>query len=48
MGRYIDSALLPGEQIVAVGTPYWGMFVAPALVIGLPPILGYKSEITIT
>ena len=40
MGKYIDSALLPGEQIVAEANPHWAMFVAPALVIGIGTIDG--------
>ena len=32
MGKYIDSALLPGESVVAEARPHWAMFVAPGLV----------------
>lgn len=33
MGKYVDSALLPGEQVVCEARPHWAMFVGPALII---------------
>ena len=31
MGAYVDSSLLPGEQIVAEAKPDWAMFIGPVL-----------------
>ena len=49
MGKYVDSALLPGEQIVSEARPHWAMFIAPALVIllGLMIPEGRGSILTI-
>jgi uncharacterized membrane protein YdbT with pleckstrin-like domain len=31
MGAYVDSSLLPGEQVIAEAKLHWAIFVAPAL-----------------
>src|ERR1044072_8473446 len=31
MGKYVDSALLPGERLVAEAHTHWAMFIAPGL-----------------
>lgn len=33
MGKYVDSAMLPGEHLVSEARPHWAIFVGPALVI---------------
>ena len=43
MSRYIESALLPGEEIVAEARPHWAIFIAPALVLGLGLIVSGNS-----
>ena len=47
MGKYIDSALLPGEQLVSEARPHWAMFVAPALVFLLGLIAGKAGTLII-
>lgn len=40
MGKYVESALLPNEQVVAEARPHWAMFVAPAFVIVVGLVMG--------
>ncbi len=40
MGKYVDSALLPNEVVVAEARPHWAMFVAPILVLLLGMLAG--------
>ena len=35
MGSYVESALLPGETVVAEAEPHWAIFIAPALVASI-------------
>jgi hypothetical protein len=45
MGKYVDSALLPGEEVVSEARPHWAMFVGPALVILLGIAAGEAGTI---
>lgn len=40
MGKYVDSALLPGEEIVSEARPHWAIFVAPGLVFLFGLLMG--------
>ena len=47
MGKYVDSALLPNEQLVAEARPHWAMFVAPGLVVLFGLIAGRAGGLII-
>ncbi len=47
MGKYVDSALLPGEQVVAEARPHWAMFIAPGLVLLIGLLAGKAGGIFI-
>lgn len=40
MGNYVESSLLPGEEIVAEAKPHWAMFIAPGIVLLLGVLAG--------
>ena len=48
MGKYVDSALLPSEQVVAEARPHWAMFIAPGLIILIGLIAGKAGGVFIT
>jgi len=47
MGAYVDSALLPGEQVVAEARPHWAIFIAPGVVIGFGLLLGKAGAVVV-
>ncbi|MEJ7776453.1 MAG: PH domain-containing protein [Sphingomicrobium sp.] len=40
MGTYVESALLPNEQVICEARPHWAMFIGPVLVILLGLLAG--------
>lgn len=47
MGKYVDSALLPNEQIISEARPHWAMFVAPASVVVLGAMMSDPGGIIV-
>ena len=40
MGKYVDSALLPGEEIIVEAKTHWALFIAPGLLFLFSLALG--------
>ena len=47
MGKYVDGALLPNEEVVAEARPHWAMFVAPALIVLIGILAGKAGGLII-